>query len=96
MLKYKVREWTVVEYDMSLEHFKNYIVEVRGFYSSYVGGRVPDFYMLMRNSESAGFVTECATIPYEMIGDVEDLSKWFDENYQKVYDHLKENSQELY
>lgn len=76
MLKYKVREWTMVEYDMSPSHFKNYVVEVREFYSSYTDRTQPDFYSLMRVSESKGFITECATIPYEMVGDVEDLGEW--------------------
>ena len=96
MLKYKVREWVMVEYDMSPSHFKNYVVDVRGFYSSYRSRTQPDFYQLMREADNRGFITECATIPYGMVGDVEDLGEWWNNNYEEVYNYLKENSQELY
>lgn len=98
MLKYEVLEWQKVTYDMTEEHFKSYVQELRLFFSSYrQGERKPEFIQLMRQS-SRGFITECATIPLTLVPDAEniDLDEWFASNYKTVFKYLKEHQPNLY
>lgn len=96
MLKYRVREWKTVEYEMSVEEFKHYVTELRYFYGSYSGTREPEFVQLMRPSDCKGFITECATLPLGLVPRDVELGEWFEENYETVFNYLKENQQELY
>lgn len=95
MLKYLVREFATVEYDMGVEQFKDYIVELRGFYDN---EPKPKFYQLMRRADHEGYITECASLPCNLVGDVvpSDLDGWFDWNYKSVYTYLKDNKIVLY
>ena len=97
MLKYNAREYVTYTYTMDAEEFKKYITDVRFFYDSYVGSPPPKLVQLMRNS-SNGMVTECATIPVEMVGDTRGayLTEWFQENYKQVFEYLSNNNSHLY
>lgn len=98
MLKYQIREWVTNTYNMDAEEFKVYVTEVRFFYDSYVGSPPPKFVQLMRDSEDRGMITECATIPVEMVGDTKaaDLTDWFKVNYKEVFKYLESDNTRLY
>jgi len=83
---------------LDVESFKRYIVELRFFYESYTGKCSPSFVQLLRQTNIAGILTECATIPVEMVKGVDgcDLTEWFQENYKQVFEYLSDNNSHLY